>query len=256
MRNASVAEWIVSRATSSEKAASIVGDFVELKSQKGAIWFWLSIARVVLSLSWRRTFGVIATLYAGSWIAASYQIMLLGIHSHHRPVYPWVQLFLVLIVICTFLWVVFVYGAICHGAHDRVAQMAFMWALVLTGVLVFWWQPTVLAACLALLLVLVWNSMKNAENCNAMLILTVTTASGFASALIAGYIGGHYQRFVHPGLVGSKELSEHPSIQWVWVCSFLFVAWNTTWVYSRMHARMTHQPNLTDTEPDISSDQI
>ncbi len=60
MHSASIAEWIVGRFTSGKRAASIVGDLLELESQNGALWFWLSLARVVLALAWRWPLAFVA----------------------------------------------------------------------------------------------------------------------------------------------------------------------------------------------------
>ena len=239
MRNASVAEWIVSRFTSKERATSIVGDFVELESQKGAMWFWLSIAGVLLSLCWRRVLGLIAVLYASGWTYASFQMVLFGIHSRHRPMDLWLQAMLMLAFVGILLWIMLVYGAISYGMRDRATQMTLLWAVLMTSIIFFWLKPTVLAACLALGLILAWSSMSNLENRRAMLVLTATTVAGVVSGFVAAYAGGRYQTFVYPGPLGPKELAAHPSIVWAHICLLLIVVWNTTTVYSRIHARMT-----------------
>ena len=239
MRNASVAEWIVSRFTSKERAASIVGDFVELESQKGAMWFWLSIAGVLLSLCWRRVLGLAAVLYMSGWTYAHFQMVLFGIHSRHRPMEVWVEALLMLAFVGILLWIMLVYGAISYGMRDRATQMTLLWAVLMTSIIFFWLKPTVLAACLALGLILAWSSMSNLENRRAMLVLTATTVTGVVSGFIAAYAGGRYQNFVYPLPLGPKELAGHPSIVWVHVCLLLIVVANTTTVYSRMHARTT-----------------
>lgn len=239
MRNASAAEWMVSRFTSKERAASIVGDFVELESQKGAAWFWLSVAGVLLSLCWRRSLGLVAVLYMSGWTYAHFQMMLFGIHSRHHPMEVWVEALLMLAFVGILLWMILIYGAISHGVRDRATQMSFLWTVLMTSIILFWLKPTVLAACLALGLILAWSSMSNLENRRAMLVLTVTTAAGVVSGFVAAYAGGRYQTFVYPAPLGPKELAAHPSIVWVHICLLLAVVWNTTTVYSRMHARMT-----------------
>ena len=239
MCNASVAEWIVSRFTSKERATSIVGDLVELESQKGAMWFWLSIARVLLSLCWRRVLGLAAVLYMSGWTYAHFQMVLFGIHSRHRPMEVWVEALLMLAFVGILLWIMLVYGAISYGMRDRATQMTLLWAVLITSIIFFWLKPTALAACLALGLILAWSSMSNLENRRAMLVLTATTVTGAASGFVAAYAGGRYQTFVYPGPLGPKELAAHPSIVWAHICLLLIVVWNTTTVYSRIHARMT-----------------
>jgi len=53
MRNAQVAEWILSLVTSPDRAASMVGDLMENAAIRGAFWFWIGVLRTALSLLWR-----------------------------------------------------------------------------------------------------------------------------------------------------------------------------------------------------------
>jgi hypothetical protein len=68
MHSSSIAEWIVARFTDKQRAASMVGDLVELEPQKGPPWFWFSLVRVVISLAWRRCLAFIVAPYAGLWM--------------------------------------------------------------------------------------------------------------------------------------------------------------------------------------------
>ena len=54
MRNASIAEWILARVTTPERAASIIGDLAENAESTKAIWFWWSVIRTAFSLLCRR----------------------------------------------------------------------------------------------------------------------------------------------------------------------------------------------------------
>jgi magnesium-transporting ATPase (P-type) len=53
MQRADAAEWILSLATSPERAASIAGDLAEEAPSHGTLWFWGSLTRTVASLVWR-----------------------------------------------------------------------------------------------------------------------------------------------------------------------------------------------------------
>ena len=53
MRNAQVAEWILSLVTTPERAASTVGDLMENAAIRGALWFWIAVLRTVFSIMWR-----------------------------------------------------------------------------------------------------------------------------------------------------------------------------------------------------------
>jgi hypothetical protein len=69
MRRASIAEWILSRATTPERAATIVGDLVEGAESHGTVWFWLSVIQTAFSLFPRRLSANRTELmgYAVSW---------------------------------------------------------------------------------------------------------------------------------------------------------------------------------------------
>lgn len=51
MRNAQIAEWILSLVTTPERAAATVGDLLENASELGT--FWLGVLRTAVSLLWR-----------------------------------------------------------------------------------------------------------------------------------------------------------------------------------------------------------
>src|ERR1035441_7999782 len=53
MRNATAAEWILSLATTPDRAASTVGDLLEEASARGVFWFWSSVLRTASSHLWR-----------------------------------------------------------------------------------------------------------------------------------------------------------------------------------------------------------
>ena len=54
MRNTSLAESILARFTTPERAASIVGDLVESTGRRGTVWFWFSVMRTAFPLLGRR----------------------------------------------------------------------------------------------------------------------------------------------------------------------------------------------------------
>lgn len=53
MRSVHFAEWILRLVTSSDRAASTVGDFVEETPSRGAGWFWCRVLRTAASMLWR-----------------------------------------------------------------------------------------------------------------------------------------------------------------------------------------------------------
>jgi len=238
MRSASIGEWMIGRFIAKKRAASIVGDLVELKPKKGALWFWFSLAVVMVSVSWRKIAAVIAALYAFGWSLTRFVTAIFGINAQHRPDgYPWAQaLTSALIWIGAMMWGVFVYLAIRYGPRDRVAQLAGAWTALITATIFYWWQPVVMSVCLAVSLCVISFSIAKTENRRSTLVLIVTLMVGFVSYMVAAYLGSRYQRFVYSGPWGDKEVREHPSVSWVIFGFLLLMAWVTTTACSRMHA--------------------
>jgi hypothetical protein len=53
MRNARLAEWILSLVTTPERASATVGDLLEDRVAAGALRFWTAVVLTSLSLLWR-----------------------------------------------------------------------------------------------------------------------------------------------------------------------------------------------------------
>src|SRR5271168_2441253 len=148
MHNASVAEWIVARFTTRKRAASMVGDLLELQAQKGQLWFWLSLARVVLALAWRRQLAFVAAFMFGAGACSGLQVTeSMGIAALGAGQLPWMNLFWVFLYI---LWFVAVYTVIRYGLRDRVAQLALALTVVTIPVVRYGPQRAILTACLGL----------------------------------------------------------------------------------------------------------
>ncbi len=65
MRSTTWAEWIIARFAGRTLATSIVGDLIETATQRGTLWFWLSVARITLSYVWRAAVAFVAAFYFG-----------------------------------------------------------------------------------------------------------------------------------------------------------------------------------------------
>jgi len=236
MHSASMAEWIVARFTSEKRAASIVGDLLELQPHKGPLWFWLSVSGVVLALVWRRPLAFIAAIYAGGWAFGGFQMAITGVHAQHRPPeYPWMPVFMVLSAAATILLTLLVYAAIRYGFRDRVAQLALALTALAAAVIYFWWLPTILAGCIALSICVMVTSILSSERRRAALVVLLVVVVGFGGGLLAIYLATQYQHFIIPGQAGDREMREHPSVGWMSFCSLLMAAWMITTACSRMH---------------------
>jgi hypothetical protein len=196
MPSASIAEWIVARFTSEKRATSIVGDLLELKPEKGPLWFWLAASGVVLALVWRRPLAFIAAFYAGAWAIGGFQMTTVGIHAQHRPPEcSWMPVFMVLSAAATILLFLLVYAAIRYGFRDQVTQLALALTGLATTVIYYRWQPAVLVACIVLSISSVVASILSGERRRAALVLLVVVV-GFGGGLLAMYLASQYQHFV------------------------------------------------------------
>src|SRR5215470_19527907 len=88
MRNVHFAEWLLSLVVSREGAASMVGDLLEEAHTRGTVWFWLSLAGTVCSLTWRdiasnpaRMFGLAALGYVVQLALIAAIIIVFGLGS-------------------------------------------------------------------------------------------------------------------------------------------------------------------------------
>jgi hypothetical protein len=234
MLSNSVAEWIVCRCISKERAASIAGDLIEIKIKKGDTWFWLSLAGIVVSLVWRRFLAFLAALYAGGWAMSALQMAVFGIHSEH-PVQeiPWVPWFSLLLGVGSILWAVLLYGAIRYGLADQTTQLTLALTALVTTVVGFWWQPVVLATCIAASILVAVISISVRERRTATVPLMAAIAAGVGTAIVLRFLD--LRRLVYTGLIGDRELRMHPSIAWIDFCSVLTVLWMITAAFSHTH---------------------
>lgn len=238
MHSASIAEWMVSRWTGKGNAASIVGDLVEMKQQKGNLWFWLSVAGVVLSLSWRQHAASIAAFIAAYWTV----VALNGWtkppfmpDTHHLSLWQWA--FCMAVVGCLLGWMAVVYTVIRYGISDELTQFALVWTGITTAVCCGWRQPIVSMLCIFLILCTIAACIAWAKWRRAALTLFVSMFAGLACFSLSGFIVSwyHYYLFRHFGI-------------WMAYYCFLGVVYSTSFfstyaaamVCSWMHDRGTN----------------
>ncbi|WP_035350140.1 hypothetical protein [Edaphobacter aggregans] len=252
MHSSSIAEWIVVRFTDKQRAASMVGDLLELEPHKGLLWFWLSLVRVVISLAWRRSLAFVVAPYAGLWILGKLAAVLRDTYLRHAPPGTWgVPGNLTLLPIAgAFFWMVLLYTAIRYGLRDRVTQLVLALAGLITAVVYCWGQPIVLAVCMALGICVLAVSIMRREYRKATMVLLVAASTGLGGWILAGFLATKYQHHVYPGLLGDQELREHPSIGWVTLGLLMMTGWMITTACSRMHYWL-----MRDKQLDVSAPQ-
>jgi hypothetical protein len=237
MHSSSIAEWIVARFTDKQRAVSMVGDLVELEPQKGLLWFWLSLVRVVISLAWRRSLAFIVAPYAGLWMLGKLAAALQNSYLRHAPPGTWgvPGNLHSLPIVGAFLWIMLLYTTIQYGVRDRLTQLVLALVGMITAVVYGWGQPIALAVCVALGVCVLAASAICREYRRAVMVLLVAWLTGFGSWMLAMFLAYRYQHHVHPGLLGDREMREHPSIWWVSLGLLMINGWMITTACSRMH---------------------
>lgn len=215
MRSASVAEWMVSRCTGEERAASIVGDLVELKPRKSSLWFWLSIAGVLLSLTWRKHTAVIAAFIAAYWVVIAlneWSRPLFTSHTHPLPHWEWG--YFVAVTGCLLGWMAVFYTAIRYSFSDELTQFTLVWTGIMTAVCFGWQQPVVWTLCIILTVgtiaaCVVWDRWRRAAR-----TLFVSMLTGLMCFTMSGFVVFWYHSFVfHRGM-------GHGELHWAYTLSY------------------------------------
>ena len=244
MRSGFVAEWILTRFTTRSRAASIVGDLLESHSEKGTLWFWRSVAGIVLAVAWRRPLAFAAAFYLGLHALGALQMPIYGVDAAHRPPEAWMPVFAVLLGPGMVLWMAAPYAAIRFGLRDSFAQIALVFGGLVTLIIFYWWILAVLAACLVLAFSLITTSIFVARRRRALVALAIATVFGFGGGLLAFYLAGLYQKHLYPGPVA--EINS-PVINWGVP---LLATWILATACSRMH-RLLLRRDLGDPEADL-----
>jgi hypothetical protein len=248
MRSEFVAEWILARFTTRSRAASIVGDLLENRSEKGNLWFWRSFAGIVLVVAWRRPLAFVAAFYLGLHSIRALSMPIYGVHAAHRPPEAWIPVFAILAWIGTLLWMTVPYAVIRFGLGDSFAQIALVFCGLVTTIILYWWIPAVLATCLVLGFSLITASMFVAQPRRAFVALTVATAFGFAGGLLTLFLAGLYQKHLYPGPVA--EINSR-----VLDCAPLLATWILTTGCSRAHHLfLRHDPGQPEADLQIKLD--
>jgi hypothetical protein len=239
MDNAAIAEWILRRLTDKERAASVVGDLVEIGERKGAIWFWLSLTGVALSLVWRRPLAFLVAFYAGMWTFSWFAVAGCSIYSPHCPPGRWEAVLDTLVWIGSTLWAAALYASIRYGILDRTTQITIVWAGLATAAIYFWWQPFVLGLCIAAALLIVSASIAKRSLRKVAFVVMVSITAWSALRVLALAPGALYQnwlgRRLHIPIWGGREVQEHPSLGWVYLCMILLSFLLATSIWSRLH---------------------
>jgi hypothetical protein len=232
MRSASIAEWMIGRFTDRSRAAWIIGDLNEVQSEKGRLWFWLSVAGILIRLGWRPLTAFVAAFYAGNWALVAFQRAAFAVpfDSPHRAWGIWETVLENLPFIGAVLWTGLLYAAIRYGIRDRLVHFVLAMTGLVSVITYYWWEPFVPEVCVALIVAIAAACMLSGKGRRNALILVLFVSIGRVSTLFCGYLV--HQHLIFSGPMGDVELRAHSSILWMIFCLYLLNAWILTAVFS------------------------
>lgn len=251
MRSVAVAEWIVGRFTNKNRAASIIGDLVELKLQKGSLWFWLSLAGVVLSLTWRRPIAFVAAVLATFVWVWGYMCLVVPIwrsHAYKLPEHSWMFASDVLGTIGTVLLMVLMYSAIRYGFRDGLTRLALVLTPIVAAAAVYcWWQYAVLAVSIVVGILVAAAYIANKQRVREVLAFTIVIVVGSAGSALASHVSSLYLH--HLGYGRPAPPSAIWMILCISLCELLLTTLLVTIACSRTHGWLMRAQRL-DSEID------
>lgn len=218
MDSAAWAEWIIARVIGRTRASSIIGDLLETEAERGTFWFWLSVARILLSLCWRRAIAFVAGVYAAQFSITAFRALVFDIRAVHKPRDPWEPLLSSLTVFATLLWIAAAYAAVRYGLRDKFAQLALGFCILITVAILYWWIPIATVTCIALAASIFVASIWSAHWRSALVALTIALAFGFVGVRLSGYL--HWVSVVY--------IYSYPWTHYVTVCLDLLAVSATT----------------------------
>jgi hypothetical protein len=127
------AEWLLSRITTRDRAAAILGDLTELSATRGSLWFWTAYARTLAVLSWRVVVAVVLAMSLYQFLGNTL------FHAHMRQAPPGQHLPMLLIFWFEprFPWFVLPFAVMLYGLRDRFVHLTAIAALGTTIAFLF-----------------------------------------------------------------------------------------------------------------------
>jgi hypothetical protein len=173
--------------TDRSRAVSIVGDLLETEADQQPLRFWLSVGRILFSLTWRRVVAYTAAYCVALFLAREVIALVFEIHPVHAL--PGNS---ELLHIAQWFWLVSCigasYSAVRYGLRDRFVQLALGICGLITVATLYWWMPIVTVPCLALAFSIVIGSVRSAQQIRALVALVFALAIGFGGSHFALYL--------------------------------------------------------------------
>ena len=192
MPNAALAEWLIARFTDASRAASAVGDLLELAPERGSFWFWWCIARIIFSFTWRRLLAfAVAYLCLAFVNALSFRVLvpLRETLTAHNLGY----LALSVATFGAFVAEAATYVAICYGLRDELTHLLFMLFAASSTATFLWRMPELV---FAILLAIVILSTVSPRRRRALLAAALALGIGFCGFRFILYLWPWYLHLV------------------------------------------------------------
>jgi hypothetical protein len=230
MGRAQWAEWILARCTDRSRAASIVGDLLEMTAERGSVAFWFSVARITISFVWLRTLAFVAAFYVGLFSMTEFRERLYGTHWVHIPPNRWVPP-IALVWLAILLCIAASYAVIRYGPRDPFAQLAAAFCCLMTLTIISRWKPIVTVMCIALAFSVLVVSVRSVRWSRALVALVVALAFGFVGSFVA----------LQLQTMSLDVFAPYAVPRWVEVCYQVLTIWTVTtscaWAHKRIIQR-------------------
>jgi hypothetical protein len=192
MPNAALAEWLIARFTDGSRAASAVGDLLELAPERGSFWFWWCIARIILSFTWRRLLAF-AVAYLSLTFVHTLWFRVLFPLSETLDARKLGYLPGSFANFSAFVAVAATYVAICYGLRDELTRLLFMLFAFSSTALLLWRIPELVFAALLTIVIL---STVSALRRRALLAAALALGIGFCGFRFILYLWPWYLHLV------------------------------------------------------------
>lgn len=202
--NAAFAEWLVSRFMERSRAASIVGDLLEVTAKQGSHAFWFSIAGVLLSLAWRHLAGFAAALlclYLFHALAMpphqpEQGLLVAAMRKPHSI--QWISISLASLSV--YLMMTAPYAVICYGFRDRFAQLTAAFLVPFTVIYFLWSIPAVAVSGIVLAAAILIFSLSSAAGRRGLLALAIVVAIGAAGLRLTVFFAERFLELAPPSV--------------------------------------------------------
>jgi hypothetical protein len=140
MDKAHLAQWLLSRASTKQRASEIIGDVLE-QPNRSAVAFWFTVMRIFFVLSWRWMLGLAAAFCSFLITLAPYRFFVGS--RHHAPLHfePWMVWANWLLMTGCCMWTLAALTSFRYGIRDSLTRISVLLSLILTVCACFAWLP-------------------------------------------------------------------------------------------------------------------